>query len=172
MQENIFTEMPPVREWKRVDRKRFEEEIVPLNRPAIIRGLVNHWPAVNAARESPQALAEFVRPFSKEQPISVFQADAGIRGRFFYDDALQGFNFKHEPTTIGGLLTRLVEGMTNSRGPPCTRVPLRSRITCRNSGPATHLRCWIQRYHAVPSCGSVTAHVPLRTLMKRPMSSA
>lgn len=115
MQENIYAEMPSVREWKRVDRKRFEEEIVPLNRPAIIRGLVNHWPAVNAARESPQALAEFVRRFSKEQRVSVFQGDAGIRGRFFYDDALNGFNFKHEQMTIGTLLTRLLEGMTNLR---------------------------------------------------------
>ncbi len=117
MQENIWTEMPSVREWKHIDRKRFEEEIVPLNRPAIMRGHVNHWPAVNAARESPQALAEFVRPFSKEQPISVFQGDAGIRGRFFYDDALQGFNFKHESTTIGGLLTRLLQGMADLQGP-------------------------------------------------------
>ncbi|MGH8253321.1 MAG: cupin-like domain-containing protein [Steroidobacteraceae bacterium] len=117
MQENIWTEMPSVREWKHIDRKRFEEEIVPLNRPAVIRGLVNHWPAVNAARESPQALAEFVRPFSKEQPVTVLHADAGMRGRFFYDDALQGLNFKNELMTIGGLLTRLLQGMTAVQGP-------------------------------------------------------
>ena len=117
MEENIFTEMPPVREWKRVDRKRFEEEIVPLNRPAIIRGLVNHWPVVAAARESPQALAEFVRRFSKEQPISVFQGDPGIRGRFFYDDAGKGFNFKHESMTVGALLDRLLKGMAELQAP-------------------------------------------------------
>lgn len=117
MQENIFTEMPSVREWKHIDRKRFEAEIVPLNRPAIMRGLVDHWPAVNAARESPQALADYVRPFSKEQPISVFEGAAGIRGRFFYDDAMQGFNFKHASTTVGGLLTRLLQGMTSLQEP-------------------------------------------------------
>ena len=117
MEENIFAEMPPVREWKHVDRKRFEEEIVPLNRPAIIRGLANHWPAMAAARESPQALAEFVRRFSKEQPIKVFQGDPGIRGRFFYDDALQGFNFKNESMTVGALLTRLLKGMVELQAP-------------------------------------------------------
>ena len=61
MLENIWTEMPAVREWKRVDAKRFNDEIVPLNRPVVMRGLVNHWPAVAAGRESPQALAELVR---------------------------------------------------------------------------------------------------------------
>jgi len=117
MAENIFTEMPRVREWKRVDRKRFEEEIVPLNRPAIMRGLVSHWPAVNAARESPQAVAEFVRSFSKEQPISVFRGDPAIRGRFFYDDAQPGFNFKHESTTVGALLSDLLKGMVELQAP-------------------------------------------------------
>ena len=76
MSENIWTEMQPVREWKRVDAKLFNTEIVPLNRPAVLRGLVNHWPAVVAGRESPQALGELVRRYSKEQPIGVYHGEA------------------------------------------------------------------------------------------------
>ena len=117
MQENIWAEMPPVREWKRIDRKRFDEEIVPLNRPAVMRGLVNHWPAVNAARKSPQALSDYMQPLSKEQPISVFLAEARHRGRFFYDDSLQGFNFTREQMTIRALLGRLLQAQSDLQGP-------------------------------------------------------
>ena len=116
MQENIWTEMPAVREWKRVDSKRFNEEIVPLNRPAVMRGLVNHWPAVAAGRESPQALAELVRRCSKEQPIGVYHGEPQIRGRFFYGDDLQGFNFTQRPMPLGELVTLLVQGMEGIQG--------------------------------------------------------
>ena len=116
MQENIWTEMPPVREWKRVDSKRFNDEIGPLNRPAVMRGLVNHWPAVAAGRESPQALAEFVRRCSKEQPIGVYHGEPQIRGRFFYGDDLQGLNFTQRPMPLGELVTLLVQGMEGIQG--------------------------------------------------------
>jgi hypothetical protein len=117
MSENIWTEMQPVREWKRVNAQLFNTEIVPLNRPAVLRGLVNHWPAAAAARESPQALAEFVRRHSKEQPIGVYHGEAKIRGRFFYGDDLQGFNFTQQPMSLGELVTRLLQGLTGIQGP-------------------------------------------------------
>jgi len=116
MSENIWTEMQPVREWKRVDAKLFNTEIVPLNRPAVLRGLVNHWPAVAAGRESPQALGELVRRYSKEQPIGVYLGEAKIRGRFFYGDELQGFNFTQQPMPLGELVTRLLQGMEGIQG--------------------------------------------------------
>ncbi len=117
MQEDIWTEMQPVREWKRVDAKLFNSEIVPHNRPAVMRGLVNHWPAVAAARESPQALGEFVRGFSKQQPIGVYHGEAQIRGRFFYGDELQGFNFTQRPMPLGELVTLLLQELETLQGP-------------------------------------------------------
>ena len=117
MQENIWTEMPPVREWKRVDRKRFEDEILPLNRPAIMRGLVNPWPAVHAARESPQALAELLRSGASDKPIGVYYGEPSMRGRFFYGEELQGFNFTQRPMPVGELLTLLVQNRDGIQGP-------------------------------------------------------
>ena len=117
MAENIWTEMQPVREWKRVDARVFNNDIVPLNRPAVMRGLVNHWPAVSAGRESPQALGEFVRRHSKEQPIGVYHGEPKIRGRFFYGEELQGFNFTQQPMPLGELVTRLLQGMEGIQGP-------------------------------------------------------
>jgi hypothetical protein len=109
--------MEPVREWKRVDSSRFGKEIVPLNRPAIMRGLVNHWPAVNAARESPQALAELLRGGASDKPIGVYYGEPAMRGRFFYGDEFQGFNFTQRPMPVGELVTQLVQNREGIQGP-------------------------------------------------------
>ena len=50
--------MQPARDWYGVDAAMFAETIVPLNRPAVLRNLVAHWPAVSKARQSAQSLAD------------------------------------------------------------------------------------------------------------------
>ena len=52
--------MRPVAEYQDVDRERFEAEIVPRGRPAVLRGLVADWPAVEAGRAGDEALAQFL----------------------------------------------------------------------------------------------------------------
>jgi len=51
----------PVTEFHDVDRERFERDIVPRGRPAVLRELVAGWPVVRAARESGERLADFLR---------------------------------------------------------------------------------------------------------------
>jgi hypothetical protein len=40
----------PVREWRNVTRDVFDADIVPLGQPAVLRGVVDAWPAVATGR--------------------------------------------------------------------------------------------------------------------------
>jgi hypothetical protein len=77
METDIWADMRPVREYRRADAQLFNAEVAPGNRPVIMRGLVNHWPAVAAGRKLPQALGELLRGYSTEQPIGAYYASRG-----------------------------------------------------------------------------------------------
>ena len=91
-----------------VDLKAFREEIMPAGKPVVLRGLVNDWPAVRAARESPRALADYLRGFDRGKPVAVLEGPPSIRGHFFYSDNLRGLNFERRPATIGATIDRLL----------------------------------------------------------------
>jgi hypothetical protein len=64
-------QVPRVRQWHGVDRETFLDEIVPAGQPAVLRGLVAHWPAVRAANESREALSHYLMPgFGLREPVS------------------------------------------------------------------------------------------------------
>jgi hypothetical protein len=117
METDIWAEMRPVREYRRADAQLFNAEIAPGNRPVIMRGLVNHWPAVAAGRKSPQALGELLRGYSTEKPIGAYYGEPRIRGRFFYGDELQGFNFTQRPMSLSALVAQLLQDLEHPHAP-------------------------------------------------------
>jgi Cupin-like domain len=104
-------EPQPAAEWHDVGAELFEKTIKPRGRPAILRGLVRDWPATRAGRESPQALSTYLKGFYSGLPAPVFEAPAAIGGRFFYNDALDGFNFESKRLLLGDVLDRLCHGL-------------------------------------------------------------
>src|SRR5262245_31544267 len=91
-----------------VDLKTFRAQIEPGNEPVVLRDLVKDWPAVRAARESPRALADYLRGFDRGKPVAVLEGPPSIRGHFFYRDDMRGLNFERRPATIGATLDRLL----------------------------------------------------------------
>ena len=77
-----------VAQWHTVDATLFEKTIRPRNRPAILRGLVQSWPATRAGLESPGALIRYLESFDAGRPAPLFEAPAHTNGRFFYNDTL------------------------------------------------------------------------------------
>ena len=99
---------PPVPEFHGIDRARFEAEIVPMGRPAVLRGLVADWPIVMAARESADALAAYLRREATDVAAEAWFGDPAINGRFDFDDARSGFNHERKLATIDQLLDLLL----------------------------------------------------------------
>jgi hypothetical protein len=104
-----------------VDHKTFHEEIFPAARPVVLRGLVSHWPAVQAARASSRALGDLLRGYDAGKPVAVLEGAPEIRGQFFYRDDMRGLNFQRRPATIGATIERLL-GMQGDAQPPALYV--------------------------------------------------
>ncbi len=73
---------------------RFQREIVQGCRPVVIRGLVADWPIVKAGRESSRAIRDYLAAFDAGERVEMFIGDPAIRGKYYYNPGLQGFNFE------------------------------------------------------------------------------
>jgi Cupin-like domain len=82
----------------------FQQQIVSACRPVVIRGLVVDWPVVKAARCSPPALKDYLAAFDAGGSVEVFIGNSAIRGKYYYNPGLQGFNFERR-------MMRLVEAL-------------------------------------------------------------
>jgi len=97
-----------VPEYYAVDRARFEAEIVPAGRPAVLRGLVADWPIVAAAREGAEALAAYLRARATEEPAEAWFGDPAIDGRFGFTEDFEEYNHDRRLATIDQLLNLLL----------------------------------------------------------------
>jgi len=97
-----------IREWRDVSAERFREEILPQEEPAVLRGLVADWPAVQRGARSSSELASYIKTYVGGQPVETFVGDPAIRGRFFYAEGLRGYNFERRREPLASLLDRLV----------------------------------------------------------------
>jgi hypothetical protein len=120
-----------------VDLKTFREEIVPAARPVVLKDLVKDWPVVRAGRESPRALANYLRGFDKGNPVLVMEGPPSIRGRIFYRDDMSGFNFERRPATVSATLDRLL-GQADQADPPTVFIESAPTENCLTGFAAAH----------------------------------
>lgn len=73
---------------------RSSEDLTAQNRPAVLRGFVDHWPLVEAAKESTGVAAEYILRFDKKCVFEAMIASPVEQGRLFYTPDLQSFNFE------------------------------------------------------------------------------
>lgn len=112
-----WSQIPRTARFEGIDGGRFESRIVAGARPAILPGLVEHWPAVHAARESEQALCSYLRRFSGGAPVDACFGAPEEGGRFFYDASLTRFNFERRSLPLAELLNLLLQARSASRPP-------------------------------------------------------
>ena len=92
------------------------------DRPCVVRGGFAHWPVVQAARQSDEALARYLMGLYNGVRIGLFQLAPEARGRVFYaDDSLSGFNFSRYAATLDQVLTGLL-GLAQTPEPPALYV--------------------------------------------------
>ncbi|HEX6637290.1 MAG TPA: cupin-like domain-containing protein [Steroidobacteraceae bacterium] len=91
-----------------VDLKTFNDEIRAAREPVVLKDAVAHWPIVAAGRESPRALADYIRRFDRGSPIPIIEIPASQGGRMFYRDDMSGFNFERSFAGLGATLDRLL----------------------------------------------------------------
>jgi hypothetical protein len=97
-------------------------ELLTGDRPFVVRGGFAHWPVVQAAGESDEALARYLMGFYNGVRIGLFQLAPEARGRVFYaDETLTGFNFSRYSATLDQVLSGLL-GLAQTPEPPALYV--------------------------------------------------
>lgn len=82
------------------DAEQFQREVVQGCRPVLIRGLLAHWPAVQAGRGTARDLKGYLAAFDVGARAEVFLGAPSIHGKYYYGAGLQGFNFERRTMKI------------------------------------------------------------------------
>jgi hypothetical protein len=98
----------PIAELHGIDRERFDAEIRTTAKPVVLRGLAADWPAVRTARDSDEALVDYLKTFSHAEPVGAIVGAPEIEGRFFYEPGLTALNFTRGRSPLDPLLDRLL----------------------------------------------------------------
>jgi hypothetical protein len=93
------------------DPERFRSEVLEGCRPVVIRGLVADWPAVEAARRSPRSFKEYLSAFDAGIRAEAFFGDPSIRGKYYYEAGLKGFNFERRMMPFLEAVDAIVEAV-------------------------------------------------------------
>lgn len=96
-----------IRELQGIDAAAAFARVASEPTPAVLRGLVSHWPLVKAGRDSLAAAREYLLGFYQGTPVNAFVSETGIDGRIFYTARLAETNFRQVKTTLPGVLDQI-----------------------------------------------------------------
>lgn len=84
-----------------------DDELLLSDTPVVLKGLVSSWPIVLAAKKSPQDAANYLQSHYSGKPVRVSVLPAKEQGRVYYDEGMQGFNFKNYEEPLPGLIEKI-----------------------------------------------------------------
>jgi hypothetical protein len=90
------------------------DELLCATRPYVVRGMAAQWPVVAAGRASAEAGDAYLRRFYRDATVGAMLGKPEIRGRFFYNDDLTGFNYYSARARLDAVL----DEMKGYRGHP------------------------------------------------------
>ncbi len=76
--------------------------------PYVVKGLVSDWPMVQAGTSSDGHFVEYVLSYYQGASVDVFSADEATKGRYFYNEQLNGFNFTRAREPLNQVLDRIL----------------------------------------------------------------
>jgi hypothetical protein len=114
----MATEIP---QWRDVDQRLFEAEIVAARRPAVLRGLVADWPLVRKGRESAAAAVDYLQVLNAGTQVEYLAGEPQIKGRFSYNGNMTGENFTRVRAKFADVL-RLMLASADRAEPPALSI--------------------------------------------------
>ena len=106
-----------IREFSTLDADAIRSEVIASGRPAVLRGLVNAWPAVTVGRRSPAAVVEYLRRFDNGGLVDAIMTPPEVGGRVFYNEAMSGFNFARNRLPITAVAEQVLRYGAFARAP-------------------------------------------------------
>jgi len=96
--------------------EQFLRQVVLPCRPVILRGLVKHWPAVQASA-SPTDFRAYVGRLDAGREMEAFFGAPQIAGKYYYADGLDGFNFERRQMRLSAALDLMLSTMGQAGAP-------------------------------------------------------
>src|SRR3546814_17626257 len=85
----------PIRELAGVDPRALPDAVLCSTTPVVLRGLVDAWPLVRAARASAEDAAAYLQRFDHGAlPANAMVEPPAVDGRIFYDESVPGFTLR------------------------------------------------------------------------------
>ncbi|MBR7800398.1 cupin-like domain-containing protein [Undibacterium fentianense] len=107
----------PIAEYHQVTPELFQDVIQANYQPAILRGLVQHWPCVQAAQTDQSRLLQDMAQCDNGTKVDAIMLRPETHGRVFYDATMDGFNFIKNKVTITSVLEQLIRYAQFDRPP-------------------------------------------------------
>ncbi len=85
------------------------ESIYGSDSPVVLKGLVSHWPVVEKGLQSNQSVVEYLNSLYNKQPVNAFMAEPESKGRIFYNEQVDGFNFVQSNVYLDNALNKILE---------------------------------------------------------------
>lgn len=114
-------------EYEGMDAARFRAEVLPLGRPAVMRGLIGDWPAVALGRQSAAALGAYLERLDRGEAVDVLTGDPSIGGRLFYREDMRGLNFTRVPRRVGDVARALIDHLGAGQPPAISAQSIEAR---------------------------------------------
>jgi len=96
----------PIAELKSVSPEQFATEIRDKAKPVVLRGAVNHWPAVSY--KTAEELFSYLSSLDTQKLQPTYIGTQGVKGAFHYSQNLKGQNYQQIPETLTAALNRLL----------------------------------------------------------------
>ena len=130
---------PPqtVRRWYNVTPAVFAQEIATQYQPAILCGVVRHWPAVRAALQSDYAVCHYLHALDSGKPVEAIMTPPQERGRIFYNSTQTGFNFLRNQVPLTKVMEQVLR-YAQFETPPAVAVQSAWVPDCLPGLHATH----------------------------------
>ena len=93
------------------------DQVVRAAQPLILRGLIEHWPALAAGRDSPATLNRYLESMDRGIPGAVMEAPASTHGRFGYTSDIREFTFSTRQRGISETLDRIERQLDRPTAP-------------------------------------------------------
>ncbi|KPZ72855.1 hypothetical protein AN944_00544 [Shewanella sp. P1-14-1] len=75
--------------------------------PVIFKGACAHWPIVQAGQQSAEAAAQYLLTFYQEAPVTAYYVSPEHKGRVFYNEQVNGFNYQAAQLNLRQVIDKL-----------------------------------------------------------------
>ncbi|PKI17071.1 cupin-like domain-containing protein [Colwellia sp. 12G3] len=87
------------------------------DKPMVLRGFASQWPLVQAALKSSQHACDLLRTYYKGTPVNTCYAEPDINGRVFYNEQVDGFNYRASKADLNLVLDKLLSHQQDEKPP-------------------------------------------------------